>query len=110
MYIDNLDARLSFVRQDEAGIFLSFLWDKNFRGPIHGASFGTISLREILDYISKKSGKTPVLTSDGAPAPYNGDITYSFDLGLAESLGFRFSELRDWIFTVVSEYIKEYKK
>ena len=107
MYIDNLDARLSFVRQDEAGIFLSFLCEKNFRGPIHGASRGTISLREILHSISEKSGKTPVLTPDGDPAPYNGEVTHSFDVRLAESLGFRFSELRDWVFSLVDGVIKE---
>ena len=107
MYIDNLDARLSFVRQDEAGIFLSFLCEKNFRGPIHGASRGTISLREILHFISEKSGKTPVLTPDGDPAPYNGEVTHSFDVRLAESLGFRFSELRDWVFSLVDGVSKE---
>ena len=51
MKIDNLDSQMSFIRSDEAGEFLSFLVDKDFKGAVNGSSKGTVSIREILDYL-----------------------------------------------------------
>ncbi len=34
---------------------------------------------------------------DGEPAPYNGEPEYSINTAKAESLGYQFSVLEDWI-------------
>ena len=60
MYIDNLDSQMSFIRSDEAGKFMAGLVDKDFIGAVNGCSYGTISIREILDYVSNKTGKIAV--------------------------------------------------
>jgi len=103
--IDNIDAQMSFIRSDEAGRFMSFLVDKDIRGAVNGSSKGTISVREILDYVEKKTGMSAVLSDDGENAPYNGEPEYSINTEKAESLGFMFSTLNDWIYELLDHYI-----
>ena len=105
MFIDNPDCQMGFIRSDEAGKFLAFLAGKDFRGAVNGASEGTISVREILDFVEQKTGKKAIIEASGDPAPYNGEPQYSISTDLAASLGFRFSRLRAWIYDLLDYYI-----
>ena len=105
MKIDNPDSQMAFIRSDEAGKFLSFLVDKDFKGAINGSSKGTVSIREILDYLEKETGIKAVISDDGDPAPYNGEPGYSINTDKAESLGFAFTDLKDWLYTLLDYYI-----
>ena len=105
MKIDNLDSQMSFIRSDEAGKFMSFLVDKDFKGAINGSSKGTVSIRDILNYLEKEIGMSAVISDDGDPAPYNGEPEYSINTDKAESLGFKFSSLNDWIYNLIDYYI-----
>ena len=105
MKVDDLDSQMSFIRSDEAGKFMSFLVDKDFKGAVNGCSQGTVSIREILDYIRTETGYSAVLSDDGDPAPYNGMPEYSINTDKAESLGFSFTGLRDWIFGLLDYFI-----
>jgi len=105
MKVDNLDNKMSFIRSDEAGKFISFLVDKDFTGAVNGCSRGTVSVKTILDYIEKETGFSAVLSEDGDPAPYNGMPEYSINTQKAESLGFEFSDINDWIFGLLDYYI-----
>lgn len=42
MNIDNIDYQMSYIRSDEAGKFMAFLADKDFKGAINGSAHGTI--------------------------------------------------------------------
>ena len=97
MYIDNLDAPMSFISEVDAGRFLAFLAGSPYTGPINGSSRGTVTLREVLDYAAQKMGKLPLLSPSGDPAPYNGAEPYSINTSRAEALGFSFSDLHDWL-------------
>ena len=103
MNINNLNYQMSFIRSDEAGMFLAFLADREFTGPINGSSDGTISLREILDYIEKKTGKHAIISEEGEEAPYNWAPEYSINTDKAKALGFQFSEIKNWIFELIDE-------
>lgn len=105
MKIDNLDSQMSFIRSDEAGEFLSFLVDKDFKGAVNGSSHGTVSIREILDYLKQETGLDAILSDDGEPAPYNGEPEYSINTSKAESLGYKFTDLKDWIYDLLDYYI-----
>lgn len=111
MYIDNMDCQMGFIRSDEAGKFLAFLADKekdneNIRA-VNGSSTGTISLKEILDYVEKKTGKKAIIDVNGEAAPYNGEVEYSINTEKAEKLGFQFSNLHDWIYELIDYYIDD---
>ncbi|MBO5258893.1 MAG: NAD-dependent epimerase/dehydratase family protein [Agathobacter sp.] len=106
MKIDNIDDQMSFIRSDEAGKFMAFLADKNVQGAINGSSSGTISLREIIDYVERKTGSKAILSDTGDEAPYNGESEYSINTDKAEGLGFTFSNLKDWIYELIDHYIE----
>lgn len=112
MHIDNLNCQMSFIRSDEAGKFLAFLADRandkdtDIRA-VNGCSAGTISLKEVLDYVEKRTGKKAVIDSTGEAAPYNGEVEYSINTGKAEKLGFQFSNLHDWIYELLDYYIDD---
>ena len=105
MKVDNLDNKMSFIRSDEAGKFISFLVDKDFTGAVNGCSRGTISVKQILDYLKQETGMSAVLSEDGDPTPYNGTPEYSINTQKAESLGFEFSDINDWIYGLLDYYI-----
>ena len=105
MNIDNLDYQMSYIRSGEAGRFMAYLADKDMKGAVNGASQGTISLREILEYVEKKTGKKALLAEDGDAAPYNGDPEFSINTDKAKSLGFEFSDIHDWIYELVDFYL-----
>lgn len=107
MYVDNLEAQMAFVRSEEAGKFLAFVGESDFTGAINGANEGTVSLREIADYVRVKTGKSPVFSEDGEPAPYNGAEDYYLNPEKAKALGFSFSSLEDWIYELIDSYIAE---
>lgn len=60
---------------------------KNMRA-INGSSAGTISLKEILDYVEKRIGKEAKIDPAGETAPYNGMRDYSINTARAQKLGF----------------------
>jgi len=107
MYIDNIDYQMGYIRSDEAGEFIAYLVDKDIKGAVNGSATGTISLREIIDYVEEKTGYKAILSEDGDPAPYNGESEYSINTAKAEALGYRFSNLKDWIYQLLDFYIEQ---
>lgn len=112
MCIDNLDYQMGYIRSDEAGKFLAFLADRKHDKEdsirvINGSSTGTISLKEMLSYVEKRTGKQAVISSTGDAAPYNGEVEYSINTERAERLGFRFTNLHDWIYELLDYYIDD---
>lgn len=106
MNIDNLDYQIGFIRSDEAGKFMAFLVDKDFRGAVNGSSKGTISIKEIIEYVENKTGTKAIIDNSGEEAPYNGVTEYSINTEKSEALGFRFSALQDWIYELLDYYIQ----
>lgn len=106
MNVDNLDYQMGFIRSDEAGKFIAFLVDKNVTGAVNGSSEGTISIKEIIDYVEKKTGTKAIIDKNGDSAPYNGEPEYSINTEKAKALGFKFSILQDWIYELLDYYIE----
>jgi hypothetical protein len=110
MYIDNIDYQMSYIRSDEAGEFIAYLVDKDVKGAINGSASETISLREVINYIEEKTGKCVALSEQGEAAPYNGEPEYSINTDKAEKTGYRFSNLKDWIYKLLDYYIEQVDK
>lgn len=106
MFIDNPSNQMSFIDSKEAGKFLAFLGTSSFTGPVNAAAKGTISLAEILAYVSKETGIEPLLSPNGEAGKYNGTPEYSMNVSLAEASGFQFSKLSDWIYALCDQEIK----
>ena len=84
---------------------MSFLAGKDFNGAVNGSSGGTVSVRDILDHVEKRTGKRAVIDAEGDDAPYNGEPEYSINTDKAESLGFEFSSVNDWIYGLLDHFI-----
>lgn len=106
MNIDNPDYQMGYIRSDEAGRFMAYLVDKDVRGAINGSAEGTISIKEIVEYVEKKTGTKAIIDKAGDSAPYNGEPEYSINTDKAKALGYKFSMLRDWIYELLDYYIQ----
>ena len=109
MNIDNPDEQLAFVRSDEAGDFLAWTAGQKFTGTVNTASKGTISLREVISHVEDKTGKKAAFSRTGLDGPFNGQKSFSLDVSLAESLGYRFTSLDEWIYGLLDKFIGEIK-
>jgi nucleoside-diphosphate-sugar epimerase len=109
MFIDSADAQTSFIRSDEAGRFIAFMAESGFRGCINGSSHGAVPIMDIVAYLEKKTGKQAVLSSEGEAAPYNGGQSFSLNVDRGEKLGFKFSNLHEWIFDLLDQMIAAYR-
>ncbi len=84
--------------------------DKDVKGAINGASDGTISIKEIIEYVEKETGCKAIIAPTGDAAPYNDEPEYSICTDKAKALGYQFTELKEWIYELLDYYIQEVGK
>lgn len=109
MNIDNLDNKMSFIDSREAGDFLAFVAENNnIVGSVNGSSHGAISLKEIIDFIEEKTNKKAVISQNGDSAPFNSECEFGINTQKAESFGYKFSNVNDWIFKLLEHYIMKF--
>ena len=107
MFIDDMDSRISFIHENDAGLFLSHLVDTEISGAINGCSDGDISLREMICYIEERLNKKAIITPDGTPAPYNGYPEYAtLNTSKAKQTDFSFSGIKDRFYKTIDHYIQ----
>lgn len=102
--INNIDSNLSFISDKEAGDFLAWLSNVDYVGPINAASYGSITIKEIIEYIEKSTGKKMIISSDGINGKYNGIFNSNLDISRVESLGFKFNNIKEYIFNLLEYY------
>lgn len=102
--INNIDSNLSFISDKEAGDFLAWLSNVDYVGPINAASYGSITIKEIIEYIEKSTGKKMIISSDGINGKYNGIFDSNLDIYRVESLGFKFNNIKEYIFNLLEYY------
>ncbi|SEM13022.1 MULTISPECIES: NAD-dependent epimerase/dehydratase family protein [unclassified Butyrivibrio] len=108
MNIDDYDKEMAFIYEKDAGEFMAYLADHFIAGPVNGCSKATVKISEIIRYIEKGLGKNAVISEQGDAAPYNGlENTRSFSTEKAESTGYGFRELGDWLYPLMDERIRK---
>ncbi len=107
MDIDNLKEEMSFIQAEEAAEFLMWMAMGEEKGCFNAANEGTTTIEEILSLIEKKSGKKAVISKDGERAPYNGTPEYSINTKKAQTAGFQFSKLQDFLPDLLNFYIEK---
>ncbi len=105
MHIDNFDEQISFIRSDDAGKFLVYLAKSNYTGTINASAEGTISIKEIIDYVENKTGIKAIYDEDAEKALYNGTPSFYLNTEKANSIGYKFLPLKSWIFELLDEFI-----
>ena len=102
MIIDDIDTKMAFIYEKDAGDFIAYHAEHFVPGPINGCSKEAVKISDIIEYIEKRLGKKAVISQTGDNAPYNGiEDTLSFSTEKAESIGYRFRELKEWLYPLI---------
>ena len=106
MYIDDMHSRISFIHEEEAGLFFAHLVKSDITGAINGCSDGDTSIAEFIGYIENKTRCKAVLSKDGNAAPYNGYPEFAtLNTDKAKGTGFQFKQIKDWIYPTIDNII-----
>lgn len=108
MHIQNINAKTSYIHETQAGEFIAKLVDTDISGAVNGCSDGIVSQRDIIGYIEKKCGKQAIISQSGDNAPYD-DVCSdkSYDCTKAKSLGFAFSDISSYLYSLLDNEIKQ---
>ncbi len=96
----NLQAKMGFIHQKEAGSFLAWISEQNCTGPINACANKEISMAELMALIEEEVGKKAILPNTFDPSehsPYGIENNWNMSNSKASELGFRFSNLTDWL-------------
>jgi nucleoside-diphosphate-sugar epimerase len=103
--IDNFDEQIAFIRSDDAGKFLVYLAKSSFAGPINACAEGTISVREVIDYVENKTNIKAIYNENADNGAYNGTPSFYLNTEKAEDIGYKFLPLKSWIYELLDEFI-----
>ena len=104
--IPNPDARLSFIRSDEAADFLAWLGESDLEGPVNACSRGNISLKRLISTIEAATGKEARIVAEAEPkhqSPFGAPLSWVMDTSKAEGAGFQFQVLDQWLPQLIRE-------
>ncbi len=108
-FCDNPAAALSFIDSKEAGGLLAWLCAQPLTGPLNAAADGTVTVGEIIAAAERAAGRAAVLDEGATPAPYNGAESFSLDTARAKQAGFRPTDCRTWMPTLLAEMVAEFQ-
>ena len=109
--LPNIDAKMSFITDDEAAAFLYFAGITAIEGPFNATATGAISLKDLLGLIEAASGKhakVALISEDKkSHSPYGIPTDWYMSTTKAEAAGFTFSQLNDWLPALVQTLVKQ---
>lgn len=109
--LPNIEAKMSFITDDEAAAFLYFAGITPIEGPYNATAAGAISLKDLLGLIEETTGKSAkislVSNDEMSQSPYGVPADWYMSTTKAEAAGFTFSQLHDWLPTLVKTLVKE---
>lgn len=108
MNISDIFRKLTLVRINEVGTFLPWIAAQDFSGPINLSSEGFVTVKMILDHIEKRVGKSAVIEPQELhkePFCETNSASFSMSMEKARQLGYHPSNLNDWLWKTIDEYI-----
>jgi len=109
--LPNFEAKMSYITDDEAAVFLYFAGITPIEGPYNATAAGAISLKDLLGLIEDATGKHAKISLVGgnekSQSPYGVPADWYMSTAKAEAAGFTFSQLHDWLPTLVKTLVKE---
>jgi len=109
--LPNVEAKMSFITDDEAAAFLYFAGVAPIEGPYNATASGTISLKALLALIEDETGKRAKVSLIGGDehsmSPYGIPNHWYMSTAKAQAAGFTFSQLNDWLPNLVKTLVKQ---
>lgn len=108
--IEHPEAVVSFVDSEDLANFLFWLGSEEITGPVNASAPDQISLRNMLDVMETKTGKS---ANVGAPATKDDSSPMNFprsiyqDVSLAKASGYSFKPLAEWFDELIEEIVKK---
>ena len=109
----NMDAEMSFIQATEAARFLEWAGMNAVEGPINATADGVISLKDLIALIEEKTekrAKIALLGTDEIRSPYAVPASWYMTTVKAQKAGFTFSELNDWLPSLVEAIVESSAK
>ncbi|AIQ63948.1 NAD-dependent dehydratase [Paenibacillus stellifer] len=111
--VPNLDARISFITSDEAADFLDGLGRSKLTGPVNACSDGTVSIGEVIAMLEREIGiKADVRseTPEEDASPFGIEGSWYMDTTYAQTAGFAFLELPEYLPSLIASIDSEFRK
>ncbi|WP_349362098.1 hypothetical protein [Streptomyces sp. H27-C3] len=95
----------TFISHDEIVEFIDWAARADFTGPVNAASHTPLTVIELSETVALGTGgaATYVVTDTENASPFSFDRYYPMSNGRAESLGFAFSRVTEWLPAAVEE-------
>lgn len=104
----NLDSHMNLITQNEAGVFLAWLLNKDINAPVNAACIGDISLKEMINIIEEECGIEAILNKeydDNDTSPYNNYLNLTINIiNIMELGGYRFKKIHSELREIVKYY------
>lgn len=100
IYFPDLEMKMTFVDSNEAGRFLRFVGESTYEGSVNCASTGAIKMGDLMNQIESIVGKKAILATketEGNHSPFGFPEDFVLPNTRAESLGFKFKKLQDYL-------------
>ncbi|AYC28907.1 NAD-dependent epimerase/dehydratase family protein [Paenisporosarcina cavernae] len=105
--LDHPEAAMDFISEEEAGRFLVWAGECDFVGPVNADANGHVEMGELVRMIEEVTEKSAVIEEEGENSPYNLEKTWLISNKLAESAGFQFTQLVDWLPGLIERRVNE---
>lgn len=105
----NMDAEMSFILAEEAAEFLKWTGMTDVSGPYNATANGKITLAELVNIVERATGKKAKISlvgNDEIRSPYAIPASWYMSNAKAMNHGFKFSDLHDWLPTLIEEIAK----
>lgn len=108
IFVPDRKVRQSLIWSEDAARFLVWMGFHSHCGPINAASNGSISIGEFVELVAERlqnpAAHTTTRTAENhSPFGFQSDFTINVDL--AESLGFQFTSLHQWLPHLIDEQL-----
>jgi nucleoside-diphosphate-sugar epimerase len=109
IFLPNPEAKMCFIHQEEAGDFLAWVAGTDYTGPINACANGDITLKDLMDFIGHQVGKeVKIDTKRQIESPYGINETWTLSNNEAVKLGYKFSNLMDWLPNLIKKLALAY--
>ncbi len=113
VYFKNTSAKISFIKEEEAGAFLAWLSESDLEGPVNASSQKPVALKSLLNTIEKVTGHSALVKEpeEGSQeeSPYAISESWILDTQKAQQAGFSFLNTTDYLSNLVSTLYKKFE-
>lgn len=106
----NLESQFNFVESSDEAQFLYYLSKNNFKGVVNFASQGSISMKEVIEYVEEQTGIKARYNDNAEPFPFTKYPELTMDLSKCDLLKYTPMKLDDWLPKKIDSYIEYCKK